>query len=129
MGRLDVGDDQPAFGRAGRGRRQSQAERDRGPGAGGVNWTMRSPSIGYLSVDFTFTDRPTLTVYLSVLIQAAPDGAKISHYQVSSPPVTQRPPVAGLVREATPVPPPCAVTITVSDRTSTPPSPNTCRRH
>jgi hypothetical protein len=39
--------------------------------------------LGYLSVDFTFTDRPTLTVYLSVLIQPAPNGAKINHYQVS----------------------------------------------
>jgi hypothetical protein len=39
--------------------------------------------LGYLSVDFTFTDRATLTVYLGVLIQPAPDGAKISHYQVS----------------------------------------------
>jgi hypothetical protein len=39
--------------------------------------------LGYLSVDFTFIDRPTLTVYLCVLIQPAPDGAKISHYQVS----------------------------------------------
>jgi hypothetical protein len=35
------------------------------------------------TVDFTFTDRATLTVYLCVLIQPAPDGAKISHYQVS----------------------------------------------
>jgi hypothetical protein len=39
--------------------------------------------LGYLSVDFTFIDRPTLTVYLCVLIQPAPDGAKFSHYQVS----------------------------------------------
>ena len=39
--------------------------------------------LGYLSVDFTFTDRPTLTVNLCVLIQPAPDGTKISHYQVS----------------------------------------------
>ena len=39
--------------------------------------------LGYLSVDFTFINRPTLTVYLCVLIQPAPDGAKISHYQVS----------------------------------------------
>jgi hypothetical protein len=39
--------------------------------------------LGYLSVDFAFTDRPTLTVYLSVLIQPTPEGAKISHYQVS----------------------------------------------
>src|SRR5882757_6328221 len=34
--------------------------------------------LGYLTVDFTFTDRATLTVYLGVLIQPAPDGAKIS---------------------------------------------------
>ena len=39
--------------------------------------------LGYLNVDFTFIDQPTLTVYLCVLIQPAPDGAKISHYQVS----------------------------------------------
>ena len=39
--------------------------------------------LGYLSIDFTFTDRPTLTVYLSMLIQPTPNGAKISHYQVS----------------------------------------------
>ena len=39
--------------------------------------------LGYLTVDFAFTDQPTLTVYLSVLIQPNPDGAKISHYQVS----------------------------------------------
>lgn len=39
--------------------------------------------LGYLSIDFAFTDRAALTVYLSVLIQAATDGAKINHYQVS----------------------------------------------
>jgi hypothetical protein len=39
--------------------------------------------LGYVSVDFTFTDRATVSVYLSVLIQPAPAGAKISHYQVS----------------------------------------------
>jgi uncharacterized protein (TIGR02246 family) len=39
--------------------------------------------LGYLSVNFAFTDQPTLTVNLGVLIQPAPDGAKISHYQVS----------------------------------------------
>jgi hypothetical protein len=39
--------------------------------------------LGYLSVDFAFIDRPTLTVYLSVLVQPGPDGPKISHYQVS----------------------------------------------
>ncbi|MFD9666662.1 nuclear transport factor 2 family protein [Rhodococcus sp. NPDC059968] len=30
--------------------------------------------LGYLSVDFSFTDRPTLTVYLSVLVKPTPDG-------------------------------------------------------
>ncbi|MFD9669876.1 YybH family protein [Rhodococcus sp. NPDC059968] len=39
--------------------------------------------LGYLSVDFSFTDRPTLTVYLSVLVKPTPDGDRISHYQVS----------------------------------------------
>jgi hypothetical protein len=39
--------------------------------------------LGYLSVDFAFIDRPTLTVNLSMLIRAALDGAKVSHYQVS----------------------------------------------
>jgi hypothetical protein len=34
MSRLDVGDDEPALGRAWRGRRESLAERDRGPRAG-----------------------------------------------------------------------------------------------
>jgi uncharacterized protein (TIGR02246 family) len=35
--------------------------------------------LGYLHVDFTFTDRPTVSVHLSVLV----DGEKIRHYQVS----------------------------------------------
>ena len=35
MGGLDVGDDQSAFGRAGSGCRESEAERHRGPGTGG----------------------------------------------------------------------------------------------
>jgi hypothetical protein len=39
--------------------------------------------LGYLSVDFTFADRPTVSVYLCLVIQPASDGAKISHYQVS----------------------------------------------
>ncbi|QSE77804.1 YybH family protein [Rhodococcus koreensis] len=39
--------------------------------------------LGYLSVDFSFTDRPTLTVNLSVLIRQSLDGDLISHYQVS----------------------------------------------
>ncbi|MEU9046977.1 MULTISPECIES: hypothetical protein [unclassified Kitasatospora] len=39
--------------------------------------------LGYLSVDFSFTDRPTLGVNLSVLVQRAHDDWYISHYQVS----------------------------------------------
>ncbi|ANZ42041.1 hypothetical protein BBK82_45040 [Lentzea guizhouensis] len=36
-------------------------------------------TLGYLSVDFSFVDRPTITVNLSVLVQ----GDLIKHYQVS----------------------------------------------
>jgi hypothetical protein len=39
--------------------------------------------LGYLGVDFSFADRPTLTVYLSVLLRHSADGWFISHYQVS----------------------------------------------
>ncbi|EID81426.1 MULTISPECIES: YybH family protein [Rhodococcus] len=39
--------------------------------------------LGYLSVDFSFTDRPTLTVNLSVLVRRSPDSDRIIHYQVS----------------------------------------------
>ena len=39
--------------------------------------------LGYLSVDFAFTDRPTLTVYLSVIVRRIGDAWFISHYQVS----------------------------------------------
>jgi len=46
VSRFNVGDDQPALGRAGRGRSEAGAERDRGAGAWGVNWTMRRPSSG-----------------------------------------------------------------------------------
>jgi len=35
--------------------------------------------LGYLNVDFSFTDRPTISVYLSVLVK----GDLIAHYQVS----------------------------------------------
>jgi uncharacterized protein (TIGR02246 family) len=42
--------------------------------------------LGYLSVDFTFTDRPTLPVYLSILAKEEPDGWLIDHYQVSKLP-------------------------------------------
>jgi uncharacterized protein (TIGR02246 family) len=39
--------------------------------------------LGYLAVDFSFTDRPTLTVNLSVLLRRTDDGWLIAHYQVS----------------------------------------------
>jgi uncharacterized protein (TIGR02246 family) len=39
--------------------------------------------LGYLSVDFSFTDRPPLTVYLSTLLHQSAGGWFISHYQVS----------------------------------------------
>ncbi|WP_327070712.1 SgcJ/EcaC family oxidoreductase [Kitasatospora sp. NBC_01250] len=40
--------------------------------------------LGYLSVDFAFTDRPTLGIWLSVLAQRAEDGTwRLAHYQVS----------------------------------------------
>ncbi|MGV9868839.1 hypothetical protein [Rhodococcus koreensis] len=39
--------------------------------------------LGYLNVDFSFTDRPTLTVYPSMLVRQSPVGDLISHYQVS----------------------------------------------
>jgi uncharacterized protein (TIGR02246 family) len=39
--------------------------------------------LGYLAVDFTFTDRPTLTVNLSVLLHRTDAGWLIAHYQVS----------------------------------------------
>ena len=39
--------------------------------------------LGYLSVDFTFTDRPTVSVFLSVLLRGTGAGWLIDHYQVS----------------------------------------------
>ncbi|MER8187930.1 nuclear transport factor 2 family protein [Kitasatospora sp. NPDC094015] len=39
--------------------------------------------LGYLSVDFAFLDRPTLTVQLGVLVTRTEQGWRISHYQVS----------------------------------------------
>ncbi|WP_405514507.1 YybH family protein [Streptomyces canus] len=39
--------------------------------------------MGYLDVDFTFTDRPPLAVKLAVLVTRAGDDWYISHYQVS----------------------------------------------
>ncbi len=39
--------------------------------------------LGYLTVDFGFTDRDTLTVYLSVIIRHDAGGWRIVHYQVS----------------------------------------------
>ncbi|WP_329333318.1 hypothetical protein OG252_02520 [Streptomyces sp. NBC_01352] len=42
-----------------------------------------SQPLGHLDVDFSFTDRPTLGVKLSVLVQRVEDGWLIGHYQVS----------------------------------------------
>jgi uncharacterized protein (TIGR02246 family) len=39
--------------------------------------------LGYLTVDFSFTDRPMLTVYLSVIARRVADTWLIDHYQVS----------------------------------------------
>jgi ketosteroid isomerase-like protein len=39
--------------------------------------------LGYLTVDFGFSDRATLTVYLSVIISREANGWRIVHYQVS----------------------------------------------
>jgi muconolactone delta-isomerase len=39
--------------------------------------------LGYFTVDFGFSDRATLTVYLSVIIRQDADGWRIIHYQVS----------------------------------------------
>jgi uncharacterized protein (TIGR02246 family) len=39
--------------------------------------------LGYLGVDFSFTDRPTIDVNLSVLLKRTDDGWSIAHYQVS----------------------------------------------
>jgi ketosteroid isomerase-like protein len=39
--------------------------------------------LGYLTVEFGFSDRATLTVYLSVIIRQDADGWRIVQYQVS----------------------------------------------
>ncbi len=39
--------------------------------------------LGYLSVEFAFTDRPPVTVYLGVLLRRVGERWLISHYQVS----------------------------------------------
>jgi uncharacterized protein (TIGR02246 family) len=39
--------------------------------------------LGYLDVDFSFIDRPALSVKLSVLVRRVEDGWLIGHYQVS----------------------------------------------
>ena len=39
--------------------------------------------LGYLTVDFSFTDRPTLTVWLGVVLRRTDEGWLIAHYQVS----------------------------------------------
>ena len=39
--------------------------------------------LGYLSVDFSFTDRPTRGLNLGVLLKRTEEGWYISHYQIS----------------------------------------------
>jgi uncharacterized protein (TIGR02246 family) len=39
--------------------------------------------LGYASVDFGFTDRPALSVHLSVVVRRVGDRWLIAHYQVS----------------------------------------------
>jgi ketosteroid isomerase-like protein len=39
--------------------------------------------LGYAAVDFSFTDRPTLPLYLSVILRQVGDSWLIAHYQVS----------------------------------------------
>jgi uncharacterized protein (TIGR02246 family) len=39
--------------------------------------------LGYLRVDFSFTDRPTIRVVLSVVLRRVADQWHIAHYQVS----------------------------------------------
>ncbi|MFJ8474485.1 YybH family protein [Kitasatospora sp. NPDC094011] len=38
---------------------------------------------GYLDVDFAFTDRPTVSVKLGILLRRTDEGWAIAHYQVS----------------------------------------------
>lgn len=42
--------------------------------------------LGYVKADFAFPDRPTVDVYLGVLLKRGDDGWRIAHYQVSRPP-------------------------------------------
>ncbi|MFI7068023.1 hypothetical protein ACIBL3_44020 [Kribbella sp. NPDC050124] len=39
--------------------------------------------LGYVAVDFTFTDRPAISVYLSLIVRQVGDSGQILHYQVS----------------------------------------------
>ena len=39
--------------------------------------------LGYLNVEFSFTDRPTLPLFLAVLAVRTPEGDRIAHYQIS----------------------------------------------
>ncbi|MEV4753874.1 SgcJ/EcaC family oxidoreductase [Micromonospora sp. NPDC049559] len=39
--------------------------------------------LGYLTVDFAFTDRPTIAVYLGVIVRRVGDAWLVDHYQVS----------------------------------------------
>ncbi|MFE9835264.1 SgcJ/EcaC family oxidoreductase [Streptomyces sp. NPDC005551] len=41
--------------------------------------------LGYLGVDFSFTDRPAITGSLSLLLKRTDEGWRVAHYQVSRP--------------------------------------------
>ena len=40
--------------------------------------------LGYVAADFTFPDRPTVSLYIGVLVERGDDGWRIAHYQASS---------------------------------------------
>jgi uncharacterized protein (TIGR02246 family) len=48
-----------------------------------TRWLTDDLVLGYLSVDFAYTDRPTLSVNISVLTKYTGNDWSISHYQVS----------------------------------------------
>ena len=39
--------------------------------------------VGYVSADFTFPDRPAMSLYIGVLAERGDDGWRIGHYQAS----------------------------------------------
>ena len=60
-----------------------QIARARAQRLGAPNENAEDLVLGYLSVAFSVADRPTVDVYLSVLLTHTQDGWQISHYQAS----------------------------------------------